>query len=110
MLLPVKFEFSLITEAGEVDMPSEKIVTSLLLFLVAGLCEIRGGWLVWQWLREGRGHNMGACWRVGSNSLRHYPHLSTGSFWQGLRYVRWLFYHSFSFVGLGHGWEHARPV
>jgi small multidrug resistance family-3 protein len=30
------------------------IVRSLALFVVAGLCEIAGGWLVWQWLRAGR--------------------------------------------------------
>jgi small multidrug resistance family-3 protein len=35
-------------------MPADKIATSIFLFLVAGLCEIGGGWLVWQWLREGR--------------------------------------------------------
>jgi small multidrug resistance family-3 protein len=28
---------------------------SILLFFVAGLCEIAGGYLVWVWLREGRG-------------------------------------------------------
>jgi small multidrug resistance family-3 protein len=28
---------------------------SVTLFLLAGLCEIGGGWLMWQWLREGRG-------------------------------------------------------
>jgi small multidrug resistance family-3 protein len=27
---------------------------SLLLFVVAGLCEIGGGWLVWKWLRDAR--------------------------------------------------------
>ena len=40
-------------------MPGDKIVTSIFLFLVAGLCEIGGGWLVWQWLREGRGLKWG---------------------------------------------------
>lgn len=30
------------------------IARSLALFLVAGLCEIGGGYLVWLWLREGR--------------------------------------------------------
>ncbi len=30
------------------------ILRSLLLFLLAGLAEIGGGWLVWQWLREGK--------------------------------------------------------
>ena len=35
-------------------MASATVVTSLLLFLLAGLCEIGGGWLVWQWLTESR--------------------------------------------------------
>jgi small multidrug resistance family-3 protein len=30
------------------------IATSLLYFLLAGLCEIGGGYLIWLWLREGR--------------------------------------------------------
>jgi small multidrug resistance family-3 protein len=30
------------------------IAKSLVLFMVAGLCEIGGGYLVWLWLREGR--------------------------------------------------------
>lgn len=30
------------------------ILRSLLLFVLAGLAEIGGGYLVWQWLREGR--------------------------------------------------------
>lgn len=36
------------------------IAKSLLFFLIAGLCEIAGGYLVWQWLREGRGAWTGA--------------------------------------------------
>jgi small multidrug resistance family-3 protein len=40
-------------------MSADKIASSVLLFLVAGLCEIGGGWLVWQWLREGRGFSWG---------------------------------------------------
>lgn len=30
------------------------IVKSLLYFILAGLCEIGGGYLVWLWLREGK--------------------------------------------------------
>ena len=30
------------------------IAKSLLLFVIAGLCEIGGGYLVWLWLREGK--------------------------------------------------------
>ena len=40
-------------------MSAAKIVSSVFLFLVAGLCEIGGGWLVWQWLREGRNFSWG---------------------------------------------------
>ncbi|HBY99291.1 MAG: YnfA family protein [Ardenticatenaceae bacterium] len=36
------------------------VFRALILFLLAGLAEIGGGWLVWQWLREGRGLLMGA--------------------------------------------------
>jgi len=35
------------------------ILRTLGLFLLAGLAEIGGGWLVWQWLREGRGLLLG---------------------------------------------------
>jgi small multidrug resistance family-3 protein len=32
---------------------------AILLYILAGLAEIGGGWLVWQWLREGRGVPLG---------------------------------------------------
>jgi small multidrug resistance family-3 protein len=35
------------------------IARSLALFLLAGLAEIGGGWLVWQWLRSDRGLILG---------------------------------------------------
>jgi small multidrug resistance family-3 protein len=35
------------------------IVHSVGLFLVAGLCEIGGGYLVWQWWRNGAHWNVG---------------------------------------------------
>jgi len=31
-----------------------EIAKSLLFFVLAGLCEIGGGYLIWLWLREGR--------------------------------------------------------
>jgi small multidrug resistance family-3 protein len=40
-------------------MSADKVVSSVFLFLVAGLCEIGGGWLIWQWLREGRQFSWG---------------------------------------------------
>ena len=36
-----------------------EVLRSLFLFLLAGLAEIGGGWLIWQWLREGRGLLLG---------------------------------------------------
>ena len=35
------------------------VLRSVGLFVFAGLAEIGGGWLVWQWLREGRGLLLG---------------------------------------------------
>lgn len=36
------------------------VIASLALFVVAGLAEIGGGYLVWLWLREGRSALLGA--------------------------------------------------
>ena len=35
------------------------VARSLSLFVLAGLCEIGGGYLVWLWLREGKGRLIG---------------------------------------------------
>jgi small multidrug resistance family-3 protein len=44
----------------ERQMTAAEIARSLVLFLLAGLLEIGGGYLVWLWLREGRGFVLGA--------------------------------------------------
>ena len=41
-------------------MPASGIAVSIALFIVAGLMEIGGGYLVWLWLRDGRGAFLGA--------------------------------------------------
>ena len=41
------------------------ILYSIFLFILAGLAEIGGGWLVWQWLRVGRP----LIWGVGGGIL-----------------------------------------
>ncbi|QKG56148.1 YnfA family protein [Hymenobacter sp. BRD128] len=56
------------------------ILKSVLLFLLAGLFEIGGGYLVWQWLRAGRPWWQGA---LGFGLLAAYgilPTLQTASF------------------------------
>ena len=35
-------------------MDASAVIKSLSLFLIAGVCEIGGGWLVWKWIRDGR--------------------------------------------------------
>ena len=44
----------------DAEMSARVIVQSVLLFLLAGLMEIGGGYLVWLWLRESRGWLLGA--------------------------------------------------
>lgn len=41
-------------------MSASSIAVSIALFIVAGLMEIGGGYLVWLWLRDGRGALLGA--------------------------------------------------
>ena len=57
---------------------------SLLYFLVAGLCEISGGYLVWLWLREGKSVWLAV---LGAAVLVLYgiiPTLQPREFWTGL--------------------------
>jgi small multidrug resistance family-3 protein len=37
---------------GRKNNQAMKIFTSIFIFILAGLCEIGGGYLVWQWLRN----------------------------------------------------------
>ncbi|HJS81377.1 MAG TPA: YnfA family protein [Nitrososphaera sp.] len=39
---------------------SHKVAVTLILFLVAGLCEIGGGYLIWLWLRDEMSWVLGA--------------------------------------------------
>lgn len=57
-----------------------EISKSLVFFLMAGLCEIGGGYLVWVWLREGKSAWVGV---LGAMMLVLYgviPTLQTASF------------------------------
>jgi small multidrug resistance family-3 protein len=42
------------TQAVDLGTPMPEIPRALMLFTIAAFCEIGGGWLVWQWLREDR--------------------------------------------------------
>lgn len=41
-------------DLGVMNVKEIQVVQSLLLFILAGICEIGGGYLVWLWLREGK--------------------------------------------------------
>ena len=41
------------------NLNAADVARSVSLFLAAGVCEIGGGYLVWLWLREGRGIALG---------------------------------------------------
>jgi small multidrug resistance family-3 protein len=45
-------------------MAFERIVLSVALFVLAGLCEIGGGYLMWRWLHEGRSVLLGVAGAV----------------------------------------------
>ena len=74
---------------------------AIILFVLAGLAEIGGGYLVWLWLREGMPfwygigkHHPRSLWR--HSNIAEFPHFRTS-----VRGLRWCFYYSRYFVGLG---------
>ena len=62
------------------------IIRSLLLFIVAGLAEIGGGWLVWQWLRNGRSLTWGL---VGGIILFRYDLIGATIALVGVAIIMW---------------------
>lgn len=56
------------------------IVKSLAYFVLAGLCEIGGGYLVWLWLREGRSAALGAAGALVLFIYGVIPTFQTGHF------------------------------
>jgi len=65
-------------------MPGSSIAQSAELFLLAGLCEIAGGWLVWQWFKESRPWPWGLPGGLILFIYGRYSHFSAGSFWTRL--------------------------
>jgi drug/metabolite transporter superfamily protein YnfA len=80
-------------------MSASLITRSLSLFILAGLCEIGGGWLGWQWIREGRPWSWGL---LGGLVLCLYgvvPTLQPAHF-SRLCSLRQVFHCAVTFVGL----------
>lgn len=84
-----------------------KILFSIVLFVLAGLCEIGGGYLIWQWLREGKAWWMGLS---GAVILVLYGIIATwqpGHLWKGICSLRWDFYNAGHHLGLESRWHHS---
>ena len=90
-------------------MSSSTIAQSATLFLLAGQCEISGGWLVWLWLREGRPFTWAssALWSFFST---RYSYLSARPLRPRLCRLWRLFYYLVSVVGLDFRRKCARPL
>jgi small multidrug resistance family-3 protein len=53
--IPRIYRMSLSINGGYLMLQLMEIARSLFFFLLAGLCEIGGGYLIWLWIRDGRG-------------------------------------------------------
>jgi hypothetical protein len=84
-------------------MGAPTIAQSIGLFLLAGLCEIGGGWLVWQWLREGWGLTWGLVGGLILDTLWNHSYLSGNPLWSRLRGLRRVLHCFITFVGLALG-------
>ena len=84
----------------------QAITRSILLFIVAGLCEIGGGWLVWQFWRNGRGWPFGV---LGAAALLLYGVIPT---YQVANFGRVYAAYGGAFIALSlvWGWEVDRNV
>jgi len=85
------------------------ITRSVVLFIVAGLMEIGGGYLMWLCLREKWAWWVGA---LGAFALmlRNYSDTSTGPFRKSVRCLRRGVRCDVHALGLVHRWSTARPL
>ena len=76
-----------------------KPILSMMYFLLAGLCEIGGGYLVWRWLRDGKGLWYGV---LGAIILMLYGVVPTAArqFWTHLCRLWRRVHRAFSAVGM----------
>ena len=85
-------------------MAASKILISVILFIAAGLCVIGGGWLMWQWLRQGQKFSWAI---VGALVLILYgiiPTFQPSHFGRVYAAYGGFFYRSVSRLGLDGGW------
>ena len=86
----------------------QAVARSLVLFIVAGLCEIGGGWLIWQFWRERRGEVFGLAGVIALLLYGVIPDLSAGEFCRVDAPVRRCVHRPVACLGMGGGWHSAR--
>lgn len=74
--------FFFISGSSNIPYTEMKILYSIALFVLAGLCEIGGGYLIWLWLREGKSWWLGL---TGATILVLYGVVAT---WQPANFGR----------------------
>jgi len=79
------------------------IAKSLFYFVLAGLCEIGGGYLVWLWLRENK-----SLWFA--HFLRNCSNIPTSTLWKSLRCIWGDLYRYGYAVGLADRQDTTRQV
>ena len=86
-------------------------IRTLALFVVAGLAEIGGGWLVWKWLRDGKSLWLGLLGGVILFAYGVIPTLQKGTgLWPGLCRLWRHLYYSLNRLGAGVRWLAAGSV
>jgi Uncharacterised BCR, YnfA/UPF0060 family len=75
---------------------------SLMYFLLAGVCEIGGGYLIWLWLREGKSPWLGLAGAVVIMYVWRNSHPPACQFWARLCGLRWSVHSAGHAVGMAH--------
>ncbi len=84
------------------------IAKSFFYFVLAGLCEIGGGYLVWLWLRENKSLWFAVVGAIILIFLRHRSNIPTSALWKSLRCI-WGGLHRYGYaVGLADRQDTAR--
>ena len=74
----------------------------VVLFLIAAIAEIGGGYLIWLWLREGKSALLRIIRRHCISYLRYCYHIpGVSDFWPGIRRLWWRVHHNVRLMGMG---------
>lgn len=79
------------------------MLVTIVIFVMAGLAEIGGGYLIWLWLREGKSIFLGLAGGFRAGVIRHHCNISNVPYlWPCICCIWRGFHCSFCFMGVGH--------